>query len=171
MDERQHILQSLRGLDAVQPSVMSALARCFDLRTYDGLTLCEQGDPANRMWILGQGTISVTRRLSNRRPCEVARIGPTAMVGFTGVMGLDTRTATLKAIGTIEVLEMSTTDATALLETEGSRVSGAFRRALIAAVSRQVATANTNIAKLAVEVGLAEQVVSEERLLAANTLL
>lgn len=170
MDERQHILHGLRGLDEVEPSVMTALARLFDLRTYDNISLCTQGEEASRLWILGHGNISVTRRMASRRSCEVARLSPISMVGFSGLMGIAHRTATLKAEGTIEVLEITTSAAMELLETDGSRAASALRRALIAAVGRQVSTANTNIAKLAVEVGVAEPVISEERLLAAHTL-
>lgn len=171
MDEREHILHGLHGLDNAEPAVLSALSRLFDFRTYSGLDLCAQGDPADRLWVLGHGQISVTRSLAQRRPCEVAVMGPTAMIGFSGLMGIETRSASLKAVGTIEVLEMSTEAAMDLLDTEGSRVASAFRVAIIAAVSRQVTAANTNIAKLAVEVGLAESVNIDERLLAAHTLL
>ena len=95
---------------------------------------------------------------------------PTALVGFAGLLGITNRSATLSASGSIDVLEMATEDAMALLNTQGSRVSSAFRRSIIAATSRQVATANKNIAKLAIEVGLATPVISEEALLAAQTL-
>jgi len=170
MDERQHILKGLLGLDAVEASVIDALARRFDLRSYAGIELCREGDEAERFWILGSGEISVVRQLSSRRPCEVAVLRPTTLVGFSGLMGITHRSATLNAAGSIDVLEMTTEDAIALLDTPGSRVSSAFRRAVIAAASRQVSTANKNIAKLAVEVGLATPVISEETLLAAQTL-
>jgi CRP-like cAMP-binding protein len=171
MDERQHILTGLSGLADVDEAVLIALSRRFDFRTYEGLDLCGQGERSDRFWILGRGQISVTRRLSQRRLCEIARIGPTAMVGYAGLMGIVTRSATLKAEGTVEVLEMSTDEGLSLLAADGDPAASAFRRAIIAAVSRQVAMANTNIGKLAVEVGLAEQPITEERLLKAHTLL
>jgi len=170
MDERQHILKGLPGLDAVEDSVIDALARRFDLRNYTGIELCREGDAVDRFWVLGSGEISVVRQLSSRRPCEVAVLRPTTLVGFAGLMGITNRSATLSASGSIDVLEMTTEEAVALLETQGSRVSSAFRRSVIAAASRQVSTANKNIAKLAIEVGLATPVISEEALLAAQTL-
>ena len=169
MDERQHILKGLPGLDAVEDSVIDALARRFDLRNYTGIELCREGDAVDRFWVLGSGEISVVRQLSSRRPCEVAVLRPTTLVGFAGLMGITNRSATLSASGSIDVLEMTTEEAVALLETQGSRVSSAFRRSVIAAASRQVSTANKNIAKLAIEVGLATPVISEEALLAAQT--
>ena len=170
MDERQHILKGLPGLDAVEDSVIDALARRFDLRNYTGIELCREGDAVDRFWVLGSGEISVVRQLSSRRPSEVAVLRPTTLVGFAGLMGITNRSATLSASGSIDVLEMTTEEAVALLETQGSRVSSAFRRSVIAAASRQVSTANKNIAKLAIEVGLATPVISEEALLAAQTL-
>ena len=170
MDERQHILRDLYGLDKVDDATTSALARCFELRTYTGVELCREGEPADRLWVLSSGHISVFRRLSSRRPCQVAILRPTTLVGFAGLVGLTERSATLHATETIEVLEMTAQRAIEILEQDGSRVSSAFRRAIIAAASRQVSTANKNIAKLAVEVGLAKPVISEESLLAAQTL-
>ena len=170
MDERQHILRGLYGLDDVDDATISALARCFDLRTYTHVELCREGDLADRLWVLGSGQISVSRTLSSRRPYEVAVLRPTTIVGFAGLLGITKRSATLQANETIEVLEMTNERASELLKQDGSRVSSALRRAIIAAASRQVSTANKNIAKLAVEVGLAQPVISEESLLAAQTL-
>ena len=170
MDERHHILTGLPGLDNVEEATLAALARCFELRSYTKVELCREGDPADRLWVLGAGQVSVSRQLSSRRPCEVAILRPTTLVGFSGLMGITNRSATLQAAGTIDVLEMTTEDAVNLLDQEGSRVASAFRRVVIAAVGRQVSTSNANIAKLAVEVGLATPVITEEDLLAAQTL-
>ena len=86
------------------------------------------------------------------------------------MVGVPKRSATLKADGQIEVLEISTEAAAALLESSDTPASAAFRRVLISAVARQVATTNTNIAKLAVDLGLAQAGVTEETLLSTITL-
>jgi len=170
MDERQRILQSLPGMDGIDSTVLGALSALFDLQMYRGDTLCEQNQEADRLWVLGTGNISVVRTTQSRHPCEVAKLSPTCLVGFSGLVGIPNRTASLHALGDIEVLEMSTISAARILETSDSPVASAFRRAIIVAVSRQMGIANRNIAQLAVEVGVAEPVVSEERLLRTNTL-
>ena len=76
----------------------------------------------------------------------------------------------MHALGEVEVLEMPTLNATRILETLDNPVATAFRRAVIVAVSRQMGLANRNIAKLAVEVGVAEPVISEEQILRTTTL-
>ena len=91
-------------------------------------------------------------------------------MGFSGLVEVPKRSATLKADGPVEVLEISTEDAVALLESNGSPAASAFRRVLISAVARQVSTTNTNIAKLAVDLGLAQSGVTEETLLSTITL-
>jgi len=169
MDERQHILSSLPGLEGTPVETIAALSRLFNLRQYEKLELCRQGDEADRMWVLGSGQVVVYRLLSTRKNIEIARVSAPALIGFAGTMGVPKRTATLRAEGCIDVLEISAEDIEKLLDGEGP-VAAAFRRVLISAVSRQVATTNANIAKLAVALGLAKTELSEEDLIASITL-
>lgn len=170
MDERQHILTKLDGLEGASEAAVAQLARSFDLRQYADIELCREGDEADRLWVLGSGQISVVRTLSTGRPCDVAMLSPTSLVGFSGLVGVPKRSATLIANGEVEVLELSTADAVTLLAGERHPAASAFRRILISAVARQVATTNTNIAKLAVGLGLAQAGVTEETLLSTITL-
>lgn len=170
MDERHHILTQLDGLEGTSSEVIAELARAFDLRQYTNIELCRQGDEADRLWVLGSGHVSVVRTLSTGRPCDVARISAVSLVGFSGLVGVPKRSATLKADGRIEVLEISTETALGLLDATEAPAAAAFRRVLISAVARQVATTNTNIAKLAVDLGLAQAGVTEETLLSTITL-
>ncbi len=170
MDEQVRILRNLAGLEDIDPKVLGALASLFELNLYQNEPLCEQGHDADKLWILGSGTLSVIRTTKSRHPCEVAQLKPTALVGFSGLVGIPTRSASLHALGEVEVLEMPTLNATRILETLDSPVATAFRRAVIVAVSRQMGLANQNIAKLAVEVGVAEPVISEEQILRTTTL-
>ena len=91
-------------------------------------------------------------------------------MGFSGLAGVPKRSATLKADGHIEVLEIGTESAAELLSDTTSASSAAFRRVLISAIAKQVATTNTNFAKLAVDLGLAQAGVTEETLLSTITL-
>ena len=170
MDENHRILQGLPGLEDTNPQVIGELSAMFKLHHFNGDTLCEQGQDADRLWVLGAGTVSVIRTTQTRHPCEVAKITPTTLVGFSGLVGIAQRSASLHAMGEAEALEMSTLSAMRILQATDSRVASALRKAVIVAVSRQMGLANRNIARLAVEVGVAEPVVSEEQLLRTNTL-
>ena len=170
MDDKLHILTKLPGLENIEADVLQALSALFELHLYQGETLCNQGQEADRLWVLGSGKLSVVRTTQTRHPCEVAQLDPTCLVGFSGLVGIAERSASLHALGDVEVLEMSTVSASRILETNDSPVASAFRRAVIVAVSRQMGLANQNIARLAVEVGVAEPVVTEEQLLRTNTL-
>jgi len=163
-------LGTLGGLAGIDEATLREFHSLFERRVYDGVEICRQRDSADRLWVLTHGTISVVRTTAERLPVEVAQLRPTTLVGFSGLIGITSRSAALRAKGPVELLEMHTEDAISVLEQTGSHVGSAMRRALIAAVSRQLRSANTNIAKLAVEGGLARRIVSEEHLLAANTL-
>jgi CRP-like cAMP-binding protein len=86
----------------------------------------------------------------------VAQLQPTCLVGYAGLIDITHRTATLRAKGIVEVLEIQTETARAMLDTHESLGASAFRRALIVAMSGQLRTSNTSIGKLAVDVGIAE---------------
>jgi len=163
-------LGTLSGLAGIDEATIGEFLSMFERRVYDGVEICRQNDHADRLWVLTHGTVSVVRTTAERLPVEVAQLRPTTLVGFSGLIGITSRSAALRAKGPVELLEMRTEDAIAVLEQEASHVASALRRALIAAVSRQLRFANTNIAKLAVEGGLARRIVSEEHLLVANTL-
>jgi len=163
-------LSTLSGLNDIDHSTLGEFLNLFERRVYDGVEICRQNDAADRLWVLTHGTISVVRTTTERLPVEVAQLQPTTLVGFSGLIGITNRSAALRAKGPVELLEMRTEDAIAVLGQEASPVGSALRRALIAAVSRQLRFANTNIARLAVEGGLARRIVSEEHLLTANTL-
>lgn len=49
-------------LCGLPPEVLSAIARCVDLRRYAaGDPICREGDPAGELWILLEGRVSVNR--------------------------------------------------------------------------------------------------------------
>jgi len=163
-------LNTLDGLAGIEDATLRELHSLFERRGYDGVEICRQGEGTDRLWVLTHGTVSVVRTTAERLPVEVAQLRPTTLVGFSGLIGIPSRSAALRAKGPVELLEMHTEDALSVLAQEASHVGSALRRALIAAVSTQLRFANTNIAKLAVEGGLARKILSEEHLLVANTL-
>ena len=99
MDEKQEILGRLPGLEDTAPEVLTALSALFELQLYQGETLCAQGQEADRLWVLGSGTLSVVRTTQTRHPCEVAQLNHTCLVGFSGLVGIANRSASLHALG------------------------------------------------------------------------
>lgn len=169
MDETARKLSSLPGLSDESLGALNELASLFEVRRYEGADLCRQGDPVENFWILTSGSVSVIRTTSAKTPVEVAIVEPCTLIGIAGLMGIERRSATLRARGTVDVLEMPSAEASRMLNNPASLVGATLRRALIANVAKQVQHANTNIAKLAVEVGVAERVVTEQSLLSAIT--
>lgn len=169
MNDPRTTLTRLNGLRDEPTGALREFASLFERRRYEGAALCQQGDVADTLWILTNGAVSVVRTTTKGTPVEVALLQPCTLIGIAGLLGVERRAATLKAKGQVEVLEMSSEEALTLIRNPASLVGGTFRRALIAAIAKQVRDSNTNIAKLAVEVGIAERVVSEENLLSAIT--
>ena len=91
MDDKLHILTKLPGLENIEADVLQALSSLFELQLYQGETLCNQGQEADRLWVLGSGKLSVVRTTQTRHPCEVAQLDPTCLVGFSGLVGIAER--------------------------------------------------------------------------------
>ncbi len=165
MDERLRILSQVPGLWDLQPDALLELSLLFELKVYDNENLCIEGDAPEALWVLGQGTIEVIWKITGKGSFVVAQLKPTCLVGHGGVMSLSNRTATLKAKGKVEVLEMQLPSARVMLDTADFSVASPFRRALIVAMSRQLIMANDTVGRLASEAGIAEPADAEERLL------
>tara|TARA_B100000575_G_scaffold261974_1_gene236088 strand:+ start:608 stop:1123 length:516 start_codon:yes stop_codon:yes gene_type:complete len=169
MTDAAAALGRLAGLEHESIGALHELADLFEARRYEGADLCRQVDPADKFWVLTSGTVSVIRTTSRSTPVEVALLEPCTLIGIAGLVGIDRRVATLRAHGPVEVLEMQSSDACKRIDNPASLVGGTLRRALIAAMARQVRHSNVNIAKLAVAVGVAERVVDEQSLISAIT--
>jgi CRP-like cAMP-binding protein len=170
MDERIQMLSQVPGLWDMQPLDLQALSQLFELRYYDNRVLCKEGDSPETLWVLGRGCVQVIKEVSHKGAFLVSELGPTCLIGHSGVMSLSNRTATLKAKGMVEVLEMRLESAKILLETAEFGIASPFRRALIVAMSRQLSMATSTVGRLANEAGIAELVDVEARLLRAELL-
>ena len=165
MDERARILSMVSGLQSMPIEGLQSLAQMFEHKALEHEILCREGEDSDRLWVLASGVIEVVKA-TPRGPFLVAEIGPTSLVGHGGVMTLAARTATLKTQGQVEVLEMSAEDARTMLETAPADVATPFRRAMIVAMSRQLATATATIGRLTISGDAAED--AEAQLLRAQ---
>ncbi len=169
MTDAANALARLAGLEHESVGALRELADLFEARRYESADLCRQLDTADKFWVLTSGSVSVIRTTARNTPVEVALLEPCTLIGIAGLVGIERRVATLRARGPVEVLEMKSDDACERIDNSASLVGGTLRRALIAAMARQVRHSNVNIAKLAVAVGVAERVVDEQSLISAIT--
>jgi CRP-like cAMP-binding protein len=165
MDERARILSMVPGLQSMPVEGLGALAQLFEHKALEHEILCREAEAADKLWVLASGSIDVIKD-TPRGPYVVAQLGPTCLLGHGGIMTLSKRTATLKTRGLVEVLEMSAEDALGMLEVAPQEIASPFRRAMIVAMSWQLATATATIGRLTSEGVTAQD--AEARLLRAD---
>jgi len=156
------ILQALPGLADTDPVALETLAGHLRPRTLKDEVICREGDVADRLWILAEGTAEVLKRSTSGRDRVVAALAPVSLFGHVALFTSAGRTATIRAKGRVELLQMSSTEAHILLRTAPHGVSGPFRRALIVALSQQLTAATQTLWRLADHVGATEQLPLEE---------
>ena len=73
----------------------------------DRETIVAEGDDANRFFVIVQGEVAVTRYSPEGEPIELGRLGPGQFFGEVGILAETRRTATVRAIGHVQVLALS----------------------------------------------------------------
>jgi peroxiredoxin 2/4 len=94
-----------------------ALAEDAEKLTFaDGDTIVAEGDAADRFFVIANGEVSVTRRTPEGEEIELATLGPGQFFGEVGILAETRRTATVRAIGNVELLALSWTEFQKTLE-------------------------------------------------------
>lgn len=172
MSDLVEVLGSLPGLAGTDPRSLAALASHFKLRGFKDEFICREGDAADRVWVLARGQAEVLKRSEGGREFVVATLTPVCLFGHVGLFTSAGRTASIRARGAVEVLQMSSTAAHLILRTGSETLAGPFRRALIVALSQQLTAATQTLWRLADELGATEPAgatEAEQRLLKANS--
>jgi alkyl hydroperoxide reductase subunit AhpC len=87
---------------------LESLAEQAEKVTYsDGDTIVAEGDAADRFYVIAKGEVAVTRRTPEREEIELATLGPGQFFGEIGLLAETRRTATVRAIGDVELLALS----------------------------------------------------------------
>ncbi len=156
MDYVTRLLSEVPGLrDASEASLMNLAGR-FRVKVHPaGSEICKEGEPADRLFILGDGEVEVIKRDLRGRPYVVATLTPGSLFGHVGVLTLNERTATVRARRECVAAEMSAVALRDLLQTGPFTLTSPLRRALIIALSRQLASATATTFQLAARVGQA----------------
>ena len=93
--------------DLAGPALESLAERAEKVSYSDGDTIVAEGDDANRFYVIAQGEVAVTRRTSEGEQIELATLGPGQFFGEVGLLAETRRTATVRAIGDVELLALS----------------------------------------------------------------
>lgn len=153
-DYRVEVLRDVPALAYAPLPQVERLAQLFDVRDYRDEDLCSEGGPPDRLFVLGEGQAEVIKAAGDDRRYKVATLLPGVLFGHVGVLTDQPRTASVRAIGKVRVLEMSASRARALLRGEDFEAASPFRRALIVALSRQLFSATATTMQLATDAGL-----------------
>lgn len=156
------VLEQLPGLRGVDRAVLADLAVHVRLRSWQNEVICREDDAADRLWILASGAAEVVKRSESGREFVVSTLTPVCLFGHVGLFTTSGRTATIRARGYVEALQMTSTQAHLVLRTSPPAVSSPFRRALIIALSQQLTAATQTLWRLAEEIGATESVAPEE---------
>ena len=161
MDGRAMILRAVPGLEDQPPAVLLALAGRLTERFVREAWLCREGDPSAALYVLAEGHLGVFRQ-----GAQVAVLGPGAIVGHVGVLSEQPRSAGLRVLGAVTLLELEAGAARALVAEEAA-AGAALRRALIVACGRQLREATRALVRLSAQASPAPDAV-EAALLAAK---
>lgn len=173
MNHLVEIIQQIPGLIGASATALEHLAAQFKRRAYKDEFICREGDAADTLWVLASGDLDVVKASDSGREFVVASLAPVCLFGHVGLFTSSGRTASVRARGAVEVLQMSSTQAHLVLRTSPFEVSSPFRRALIIALSQQLTAANQTLWRLADEANATEPVQrppdAEARLLRASS--
>ena len=152
------VLKQLPGLSEADPVSLAALAEQFDETIYqDGELICDEGSPAETLYVLAAGSVDVNKRSISGREHTVATLTAPCLFGHVGVLSLAERTASIRARGAVRRFHMSARRARVIMRTGDFEVASPFRRALIVAMCQQLASATASVASLAVDANVAEE--------------
>lgn len=102
--ERLRQYPCFRSLSAEQLESMTTLAteECYDPKH----TLCQEGSPGTRLFLLAKGNVEVFFRIGEEGPSRVDRVGPGEIIGCSLLIEPYAYTATCRTISEVEALVM-----------------------------------------------------------------
>jgi alkyl hydroperoxide reductase subunit AhpC len=96
---------------------LDALADAAETVAYGpGEAIVEEGDVADRFYVIAGGEVAVTRRTPEGDQLELATLGPGQFFGEVGILAETRRTATVRAVHDVELLSLDWTTFQSALE-------------------------------------------------------
>jgi alkyl hydroperoxide reductase subunit AhpC len=102
--------------DLAGPELESLAEQAEKLTFADGDAIVAEGDAADRFFVIAQGEVAVTRRTPEGEEIELATLSTGQFFGEVGILAETRRTATVRAIGDVELLALSWQEFQASLE-------------------------------------------------------
>jgi len=93
--------------DLAGPELESLAERAEKVSFEAGDTIVAEGDAADRFYVIARGEVSITRRSPDGEEIELATLGPGQFFGEVGILAETRRTATVRALGDVELLALS----------------------------------------------------------------
>ena len=93
--------------DLVGPELGAIAQRAERMSFAPGDTIVAEGDLADRFYVIARGEVAISRRSPEGDEIKLARLGRGQFFGEVGILAETRRTATVRAIGDVELLGLS----------------------------------------------------------------
>ena len=93
--------------DLVGPELGAIAERAERMSFAPGDTIVAEGDVADRFYVIVRGEVAISRRSPEGDEMKLARLGRGQFFGEVGILAETRRTATVRAIGDVELLGLS----------------------------------------------------------------
>ena len=93
--------------DLAGPALDALAEQAEKLWYSDGVSIVAEGDDANRFYVIAKGEVNVTRRTPEGEEIQLATLRPGQFFGEVGILAETRRTATVRAVGRVELLALS----------------------------------------------------------------
>jgi CRP-like cAMP-binding protein len=72
-----------------------------------GETIVAEGDPADRFYVIARGEVAISKRSPEGDEVKLAKLGRGQFFGEVGILAETRRTATVSAVGDVELIALS----------------------------------------------------------------
>ncbi len=134
------------GLDLAE-TVHALLGQCERVELRDGEPLCEENRPSDGLYLLLEGSVTVTKRDARLVAREIAVARAPAILGHMGLVSGGQRTATLVSRGGIVVARLDELAFARLMKDDGP-AGDALRRLVLAAMLDQQRRASVDLVRM-----------------------
>jgi peroxiredoxin (alkyl hydroperoxide reductase subunit C) len=102
--------------DLVGPELDSLGERAEKLVFAAGDTIVAEGDPADRFYVIARGEVAISKRSPEGDEVKLAKLGRGQFFGEVGILAETRRTATVRAVGEVELIALSWQEFQATIE-------------------------------------------------------
>ncbi len=93
--------------DLVGPELESLGGTARKVAFAAGETIVAEGDPADRFYVIAHGEVAISRRTPAGDETKLAKLGRGQFFGEVGILAETRRTATVRAVGEVELIALS----------------------------------------------------------------